>query len=475
MKTKLLSFLPGFRNNGEKDVFKRTQGQLTIVYSGLVILFLVLFIFVVFALIYTVISKDQERTVASLATQEAKIIENYMVQNSELLENQNQDVVLAGVDQFFYYVVNPNGELIMGQEDIPQLRSELLSLVKGWSPEQNDTRQARLKIESFRWKIGREGFKQQHELKVPPIQENIRLMIAGEPLFYKGQFIGTIYVGKDISVAYELFKWVGIILGGLTVIFSGIAFFMSRIMSKKAMVPIANSFHKQREFVADASHELRTPLSVMLSSIDAMEMTIETEEDDFSRKVLSNMKDEVKRMTNLVGDLLTLARSDSNRVELKIETFNFRPYAEKAIVSLEPLAASKQINLYLHAPEIVIAQGDSEKLSQLLYILIDNGIKYTPNGGEVQLMLSQQESTLTIQVKDTGIGIKPEDHKRIFDRFYRVDKSRARQSGSHGLGLAIAKWIVDIHSGTIEVNSKIGNGSLFTIRIPLSNTISKKA
>jgi signal transduction histidine kinase len=245
-------------------------------------------------------------------------------------------------------------------------------------------------------------------------------------------------------------------------------------MSKKAMIPIFKSFNRQREFVADASHELRTPLSVLLSSIDAMEMTIDTEKDDFSRKLLFNMKDEVKRMTNLVSGLLTLARSDSDQVEIKLEKFEFRSIAEKAIGSLQPLAASKQINLNLTAPENVIAKGDSEKLSQLLYILIDNGIKYTPIGGEVQLVLSNKENELCIQVTDTGIGIKPEDHTRIFDRFYRSDKARSRQIGSHGLGLAIAKWIVEIHNGTIQVNSEVGKGSTFTIRIPTSNMSSKK-
>jgi signal transduction histidine kinase len=174
-------------------------------------------------------------------------------------------------------------------------------------------------------------------------------------------------------------------------------------------------------------------------------------------------------MTNLVSDLLTLARSDSDRVELKTETFDFRQNAEKAIASLEPLAASKKINLELHAPENVFVNGDSEKLSQLLYILIDNGIKYTPDGGIVNLDISNERDELFIKVKDTGIGIKPDDHKRIFDRFYRADKSRARQMGSHGLGLAIAKWIVDIHNGTIQVNSELGKGSMFIIRIPLSN------
>ncbi|MGG0174976.1 sensor histidine kinase [Gottfriedia acidiceleris] len=475
MITNLISSLRDFRNRGGRDVFKRTQNRLTVLYSGLVMLFLIIFIIIVFAVLYVVIMNDQRRTVESLASQEAKIIENYMIQNQQgSLQGDNQEVVLAGVDQFFYYVVNPNGEIIIGQEDIPQIRSRLFGQIKDWIPKGNETRKVKIKLEHEEFEKDMRKF-HDHEIHVPSNRKEISLMVSGKPLFYKGNFIGTIYVGKDISDIYHLFKFVVIILVGLTIVFSGVALYISFFMSKKAMIPIFKSFNRQREFVADASHELRTPLSVLLSSIDAMEMTIDTEKDDFSRKILFNMKDEVKRMTNLVSGLLTLARSDSDQVEIKLEKFEFRSIAEKAIVSLQPLAASKQINLNLTAPENVIARGDSEKLSQLLYILIDNGIKYTPIGGEVQLVLSDKENELCIQLTDTGIGIKPEDHARIFDRFYRSDKSRSRQIGSHGLGLAIAKWIVEIHNGTIQVNSEVGKGSTFTIRIPISNMNSKKA
>jgi signal transduction histidine kinase len=239
-------------------------------------------------------------------------------------------------------------------------------------------------------------------------------------------------------------------------------------MSKRAMIPITTAFTRQREFVADASHELRTPLSVLLSSIDAMEMTLEPEEKEgFVQKLLVNMRQEVKRMTNLVSDLLTLARSDSNTIETRIETFDFRLQADKALESVGPLAASKQISLHLNAPETLMATGDPERLSQLLYILLDNAIKYTPNDGEVRLSLAKEGQQLCMKVQDNGIGISKEDQAHIFERFYRADKSRSRQMGGHGLGLSIAKWIVDTHHGTIHLTSELGKGSTFAIRIPM--------
>jgi signal transduction histidine kinase len=196
-------------------------------------------------------------------------------------------------------------------------------------------------------------------------------------------------------------------------------------------------------------------------------MTIDTKKEEFAGKLLSNMRQEVKRMTSLVSDLLTLARSDSNIIERRSETFDFVPHAEKAIESVESLANAKQINLHFEAPDTLMAKGDPERLSQLLYILLDNAIKYTPNRGEVWLLLSREGQELCIRVKDTGIGIKKEDFQRVFERFYRADKSRSRQMGGHGLGLSIAKWIVETHEGTINISSEIGKGTEFTIRIPL--------
>jgi signal transduction histidine kinase len=198
-----------------------------------------------------------------------------------------------------------------------------------------------------------------------------------------------------------------------------------------------------------------------------MEMTIEPKKDDVEGKMLANMRQEVKRMTNLVSDLLTLARSDSNTLELSTETFDFRPYADKAIESVQPLAAPKQITLSIQAPTTLMATGDPLRLSQLLYILLDNAIKYTSNQGEVKLSLFVEGQQLWIAVKDTGVGIRQEDYQRIFERFYRADQSRSRQMGGYGLGLSIAKWIVDTHKGSIKVTSEIGKGSTFTIRIPL--------
>jgi signal transduction histidine kinase len=464
LNTKLLTVIRSFTNLGEKDVFKSTQGRLTRIYSGLLMLFLILFIIIVYSILYVVILKSQERELKSFVNQEAGFIVNYLSKNgqSDLNGMGNQEVVFAGVNQFFYYVVNPNGEIIMGNETNRLLRPNLLHLIRGRFQSDQEIQKETLHVEGNPKGRGNKG-----EFHPPEAAQDIRLMIANQAIYNKGQFIGQLYIGKDITFAYQLFHSLLMILVAIGIVFFGVALYISVVMSKRAMIPISGAFTRQREFVADASHELRTPLSVLLSSIDAMEMTIEPPKEDFVGKMLGNMRQEVKRMTNLVSDLLTLARTDSNKVERRMETFDFRPQAEKAIESVQPLANSKQIMLNLHAPAALIAKGDPQRLSQLLYILLDNAIKYTSQGGEVMLFVAAEGNQLCITVQDTGIGIKQEDYQRIFERFYRSDKSRSRQMGGHGLGLSIAKWIVETHDGTIKVSSEIGKGSIFRIRIPL--------
>lgn len=466
MKTNLLSFFRLMTNRGEKDVFKSTQGRLTRIYSGLLLLFLILFSVIVYSVLYFSILKNQEQELQTLVEQEAKLIEDYLVTNqkSDLRGFQNQELVFAGVNQFFYYVVNTNGELLMGSESDERLRPALLELLDGRAQRDGDIRKETMEIERS---FGGRG--KLREFNPPERMQNIRLLIASHSVYEDGQYIGQLYVGKDISFAYQLFKWLWIIFLMIGIIFIGVAIFMSAVMSKRAMIPISKAFARQREFVADASHELRTPLSVLLSSVDAMEMTIDTKKEDFAGKLLSNMRQEVKRMTNLVSDLLTLARSDSNIIERRTETFDYLPYAVKAIESVQPLADSKEIALHLEAPDRVMVDGDPQRLSQLLYILLDNAIKYTPNGGDVRLTLFVEGHELCIKVQDNGIGIKKEDHHRIFERFYRADKSRSRQMGGHGLGLSIAKWIVETHQGTIKISSELGKGTTFIIQIPIKN------
>ncbi len=430
-------------------------------------LFLVLFIIVVYSILYLTIFKDQERELISSVQQEARNIEEYLRYQNHRgdLEFRNQESLVKDVDQFFFYVVNLSEELVLGDELIPELRTPILTAISGWNPGRNEILQETFEVNFFERKPTNKS--RRDEFHPTQRTDTIRLMIAGEPIYYNRKAVGILYIGKEVSFAYSFFKMLPVILTGLAVLFLGVALVISYFMSKKAMVPITRAFSRQREFVADASHELRTPLSVLLSSINALEMTLELQKEEYAHKLLFNMKNEVKRMSGLVGDLLTLARSDSGTVELVNERFDFRPIAEEAVESVRALAETKQIKLHFDAPKTVIVNGDSQRLTQLLYILLDNSIKYTPNGGKAFLFLSIRGKELYLTMRDTGIGINPEDYGRIFERFYRVDQARTRYAGGHGLGLSIAKWIVENHKGTIQVSSEVGKGSTFVVKIPI--------
>jgi len=444
-------------------MFRQTQGQITRIYSGLLIIFLSLFIVIVYIVLYFTIMKSSERELRILVAKEANLLENYLLENekNDLHGMQSQDIVFAGVNQAFYYILDSNGELISGNEADSRLRPFLLNMLNKRLAYGKEIFNEKVHVEGHPIGRGKQG-----EFHHVESDQDFRLMIASYPIYDNGQLIGKLYIGKDIAFAYQLFHWVLVILVVLGVLFFVLAIFISQKMSKKAMIPITRAFIRQREFVADASHELRTPLAVLLSSIDAMEMTIEPEKEEFPGRLLSTMRQEVKRMTNLVSDLLTLARSDSNSIELRTEVFDITPLAEKALESVHPLADGKKISISLDAPVSLMVVGDPDRILQLIYIFLDNAIKYTPKGGAVKLFLSKEGSDYCIAVQDTGIGINKADFERIFERFYRIDKSRTRQIDGHGLGLSIAKWIVENHKGTIKVASEPGKGSTFFIRVP---------
>lgn len=230
---------------------------------------------------------------------------------------------------------------------------------------------------------------------------------------------------------------------------------------------LENLFKSQQRLLADVSHELRTPLTTIRGNLDLMQRMGDMDEDS-----IEIMQDELKRMSRLVGDLLLLARADGGstplrKVELELDTVLFDVYRQ-----IQPLSMEKNVQLNLVNIEPTRIYGDIDRIRQLLLILVDNGIKYTPTGGRVNLELYGEGDRAVIRVEDTGPGIPEEHLPHIFDRFYRVDKARSRHLGGSGLGLSIANWIVKSHGGTIQVDSKVGQGTNFILSFEKIDTIS---
>jgi len=235
----------------------------------------------------------------------------------------------------------------------------------------------------------------------------------------------------------------------------------SLILSKAAIRPIQASWQKQLDFTADASHELRTPITVIQTNLDlVMDNPDETVESQL--KWLENIEAENKRMAKLVEDLLTLSRADTDQQMLKKETFMLDEAISEAATPFEPIANEKNIELNVKADNRIAFFGDEKRIKQLIVILLDNALNYT-DSGTVTMALGKGEKEITITVTDTGHGIEAEHIGKIFDRFHRVTSTRSLNQNGSGLGLSIAKWIVQEHGGVIKVTSTPGNGTVFTV------------
>lgn len=233
------------------------------------------------------------------------------------------------------------------------------------------------------------------------------------------------------------------------------------------------SFKRITQFTADASHELRTPVALVRTTA---ELSLRRQRDNPEyREALDQILDEAKRMTGIIESLMTLARVDSGADALNMQTIDLASLVRDACIRSEPLAQSKQIEFESEIPETSIQiRGDASALQRFFLILIDNAIKYTQPSGRVRVKLERESDDVAVIIQDTGIGISKEDLPLIFERFYRADKVRSREAGGAGLGLSIARWIADAHQASIRVESVLGEGSIFEVRVPVSRDASQR-
>lgn len=222
----------------------------------------------------------------------------------------------------------------------------------------------------------------------------------------------------------------------------------------------------RREFVADVSHELRTPLTGIKGAVETV-LENPTLDEEIKNNFLEMAIEECDRMTRIVGDLLVLSRLDNKRTSWKIETFELLRFVEHVYDVMSADARTRNHTLTRDCePNIPDITADREKLQQVVINIVSNAVKYTPEGGKIDISAKAEKNFAVITVTDNGVGIPEEDLPRIFERFYRVEKSRASDAGGTGLGLAIAKEILDAHGGDITIESAVGKGSKVTVMIP---------
>jgi two-component system phosphate regulon sensor histidine kinase PhoR len=221
----------------------------------------------------------------------------------------------------------------------------------------------------------------------------------------------------------------------------------------------------RRDFVSNVAHEVRTPLSSIKLMVETL---LEASEDAEARRLfLPQILREVDRLVSLVEDLLDLARAESGQMVVQREAVDLSTLATAILKTFEPRAQALQISLHFKG-EHVPMNGDSNRLAQVIVNLVDNALRHTSTRGSVSVAVARSENEAYLTVRDTGIGIPYNDLPHIFERFYVVDRSRARESSGTGLGLSIVKQIVEAHGGTVTADSELGRGAIFTCTFPLS-------
>lgn len=251
-----------------------------------------------------------------------------------------------------------------------------------------------------------------------------------------------------------------------SVIFILLSITASFILSKKMMRPIIHSWKKQAEFVENASHELRTPLTIIQNKLELLLTQPEEKiKNKFENIALS--LSETRRLTKLTSDLLTLARADSDETQLVLQSIPVDPFVEKVCAPYIEIAESQEKQFWLNLNCDAFVEADEVRLHQLLVILLDNALKYTGEHDSIGVKTYIEDHKAVLEVSDTGIGIKEENIDHVFERFYREDKARSRETGGVGLGLSIAQWIISEHGGTIKVRRNQPKGTTFIVRLPI--------
>jgi two-component system, OmpR family, sensor histidine kinase CiaH len=408
------------------NMFGKLRLRLTLINITVVGLILV----VVFAGIYFLM----ERTVSAQSQQMMRSVlqeERLRLPRRPILPNQRQ------WGNYIYVKLDAAGEIMEIMPDETLSGTELESLVNKAMMTEDDKGILVQEGENYRFLKG-------------PLRGRLGTGIV---------FMDTRFENNISSVTMTVFAIISVVALALV-------FFSSLFLANRALIPIRAAWERQRNFVADASHELRTPLAVIQTNLELVmgnqEETVESQE-----KWLENIRAENRRMAKLVEDLLLLARADSNQELLKKELFSMNQALREAIAPLEPIAGRKGIQLEVTQDDDMQCHGDEQRIKQVIVILVDNAIKYTPAQGNVSVELLRKAGGIELSVSDTGEGIDEEHLPRIFERFYRADKARSRECGGTGLGLAIAQWIIREHRGTILVSSAAGKGSTFKVTLPV--------
>ncbi|MGB9788453.1 MULTISPECIES: sensor histidine kinase [Dictyoglomus] len=282
----------------------------------------------------------------------------------------------------------------------------------------------------------------------------------------EGDFEGDISDKEQLVLAQRSLERLRIQIVMVSGITLGLVGIVSFILSGITLKPIKENMERERKFISDVAHELRTPLAIMKT-----ELEVSLKDPKINKKqllsVLQSNLEEVERLTKLAEDLLYIFRLEINEVDSNLERISIKDISEKVIKLMTPYAKKKEIDIELQTSEDLYILGNPEEIRRILFNLIKNAIDYNKYKGKVKVRFIKDNKYLVLEIEDTGIGIPKDEIPLIFNRFYRVDKSRSSQIQGTGLGLSIVKGIVDKYNGKIIVESKLGEGTIFKILLPI--------
>lgn len=415
-------------------MFKKTLLQLTLINSSLLILLIALLGGTIYFYEKAVTFRNSDKMLSQAVPGRVFVFRG-PIRGPEATDPRTHDPRLAGL------VLNKSGEPVLSSFGDTLDDDEVMQFFKPLLPQEN----------------GNIVEKKAHGRYYHVISRKLKL---------NGESFTTVYavdVSAEKNLLHTLLSIIlyGLLIGAVAAVAAG--YFLAR----RALRPIRKAWDKQNRFVADASHELRTPLSIIQLKIEGL-LKQPRRQIQESGEDIAVMLDETRRLSKLVGNLLTLARSDANRLEVSLKPVDVVSLLSKVVEPFREMAEFKGKLFEVHTgSEPIMIIADEQRIHQLLVILLDNAMKFTSEGGKISVSCVREGKMANIMVTDSGVGISEKDLPHIFDRFYQADASRSDQRGT-GLGLSIACWIVEKHHGKIEAASKIHEGTTFTVRLPLA-------
>ncbi len=369
----------------------------------------------------------------------------------------------AALDAKLHVVMSEIDRAIDVEDDVPRFK-DWLRLVRIEPPRNLATLQLFDKYGELLEHYGPSGIETLSKVngEVNDGEHNVRICTTS--LDHNGRPVGWLQVQLSTRERdqYMTTMYAGTVVIGL--VFLGVLTVVSRFVSHRLMEPVYNSMQILRSFVADASHELNTPISILQARIESLERKLDRM--GVGKEDLGAIDKALHRLDKVVSDLLLLSEVEDPLSAMKLSPVNISSVVEPEIKKAEERFAEKGIALSANYSPTALVSGNRDALSRVIANLVENAFRYTEPGGMVNIDITDDKNFVQVRVVDSGIGIPLDMTERVFERFFRVDKSRSSASGGTGLGLAICKAIVEAHRGTIFVTSDLGVGSTFVITMP---------